>query len=83
LTAHKATHSTKVFRCETCPAFFRCGQYLRNHERRMHKVEKTEGSDDITTTPIKSMKLEKYCKTSPETPESTSFDPMEILKLQY
>lgn len=80
LTAHKATHSTKIFRCESCPAFFRCGQYLRNHVRRMHPVKTNEESADVPSTPVKIMKIHE---NSPETPESSSFDPMDILKLQY
>jgi hypothetical protein len=82
LTTHKFTHSTINFPCH-CGAIFKCEQYLKNHSRRKH-TEVGSAAAPPAKRPCLSPAAENELnmEIKEERQEETSFDPMELLKMQ-
>lgn len=71
LTAHKSTHSTNIHKCNACLSTFRCHQYLKNHIRRMHKIESSTDKQNVES---------ELAAASPS--DNSTFSPLDLLKLQ-
>lgn len=46
MEAHKLTHHEDKLPCNECGAIFKCDQYLKNHQKRVHKLIIQEAIDE-------------------------------------
>lgn len=72
METHKLTHSEIELKCSECGAVFKCELYLKNHQKRVHKMVLPAEVDDEPSA--KRRKIVKPASTTESaTSASTSF----------
>lgn len=51
MKTHRITHSENIWICTDCGASFKCDQYMRNHQKRVHQMAFTKDEDQILAEP--------------------------------